>query len=344
MPRPLKTPPAERPASPSIAPPAEPAAGPLSGPTAAALPAHDDLCVFTVVARRASFAAAAAELGVSPAYVSKRIRLLEQTLGTALLLRTTRRVSVTEAGEQVYRHAVQVLDELDHLLQAVGRTRHEPRGLLRVCSSFGFGRRMVAPAISALVERHPGLAVRFEVLDHLVDPAAEGFDLDVRVGDEIAPHLIARRLMDNHRVLCAAPAYLARAGTPRTPEDLAQHACLVIKERDHPFGVWRLQGPGGAAATAKVTGPLSTNHGEVGVQWALDGRGIVLRSWWDVGDAVAAGRLQVVLPGWHQVAGVWAVTPQRLASSAKVRVAVEFLQGWLAQALPASAVSTLRPQ
>lgn len=294
------------------------------------LPAHDDLRVFTVVARRASFSAAAQELGVSPAYVTKRIRLLEQALGTPLLLRTTRRVSVTEAGERVYRHALQVLDELDLLVQAAGRSREEPRGLLRLCSSFGFGRRVVAPAISALVEKHPALAVRFEVLDHLVDPAAEGFDLDVRVGDDIAPHLIAHRLLDNHRVLCAAPAYLARAGgAPRSPQDLAQHACLVVKERDHPFGVWRLQGPGGASATAKVTGPLSTNHGEVGVQWALDGRGIVLRSVWDVGDALRNGRLQQVLPGWQQPASVWAVTPQRLAESAKVRVVVGFLREWL---------------
>ncbi len=302
-------------------------------PLPSGLPAHEDLRVFTVVARRASFSAAAQELGVSPAYVTKRIRLLEQALGTPLLLRTTRRVSVTEAGERVYRHAQQVLDELDLLVQAVGQARELPRGLLRVCSSFGFGRRVVAPALSALAEAHPALAVRFEVLDRLVDPAAEGYDLDVRVGDDIAPHLIAHRLMDNHRVLCAAPAYLARAGgAPRSPQDLAQHACLVIKERDHPFGVWRLQGPGGASATAKVTGPLSTNHGEVGVQWALDGRGIVLRSVWDVGDALRDGRLQQVLPGWHQAASVWAVTPQRLAESAKVRVAVGFLRGWLGRA------------
>lgn len=315
---------------------AEPApAGPVS------LPSHDDLRVFTVVARRAGFSAAAEELGVSPAYVTKRIRLLEQALGTPLLLRTTRRVTVTEAGERVYGHALQVLDELDHLVQAVGHAREQPRGLLRVCSSFGFGRRRVAPAISALVEQHPGLQVRFEVFDRLVDPVAEGYDLDVRVGDEIAPNLIAHKLLDNHRVLCAAPAYLAKvaktSGPPRTPADLSQHACLVIKERDHPFGVWRLQGPGGASATAKVTGPLSTNHGEVGVQWALDGRGIVLRSWWDIAEHVAAGELQVLLPGWHQAASVWAVTPQRLANSAKVRVAVAFLREWLQRTVRATA-------
>lgn len=293
-------------------------------------PATEDLRVFTVVARRASFSAAAHELGVSPAYVSKRIRLLEQALGTPLLTRTTRRVTVTEAGEDVYRHALQVLEAMDQLVQAAGSSRREPRGLLRVCSSLGFGRRVVAPALSALVQQHPGLSVRFEVLDRLVDPAAEGFDLDVRIGDEIAPHLVAHRLQDNHRLLCAAPAYLARAGQPRTPQDLAQHDCLVIKERDHPFGVWRLQGPGSATASVKVTGPLSTNHGEVALQWALEGRGVVLRSQWDVAEDLRAGRLQTLLPAWQQPAAVWAVTPQRPAQSAKVRVAVQFLRQWLA--------------
>ncbi len=193
--------------------------------------------------------------------------------------------------------------------------------------SFGFGRRVVAPALSRLVERHPGLQVRLEVFDRLVDVAGEGFDLDIRVGDEIAPHLIARRLADNHRVLCAAPAYLVRKGAPRTVADLASHDCLVIKERDHPFGVWRLRS-GAVDETVKVRGPLSANNGEMAVQWAADGRGIVLRSLWDVGPELASRRLVRVLPDWQQEANIWAVYPTRLERSAKVRVGVEFLQEW----------------
>ena len=183
----------------------------------------------------------------------------------------------------------------------------------------------MAPALSRLVEQHPGLQVRLEVFDRLVDVAGEGFDLDVRVGDEIAPHLIARRLADNHRVLCAAPAYLQRKGAPRTVADLAAHDCLVIKERDHPFGVWRLRS-GAQEESVKVRGPLSANNGEMAVQWAVDGRGIVLRSLWDVGAQLQAGRLVQVLPQWQQEANVWAVYPTRLERSAKVRVCVEFLR------------------
>ncbi|MDD2546803.1 MAG: LysR substrate-binding domain-containing protein [Burkholderiaceae bacterium] len=302
-------------------------------------PAPDDLRVFTVVVRKSSFAAAAQALEASPAFVSKRIRLLEQALGVKLLHRTTRRVVVTEEGERVFHWAQRILDDMDQLLQEVSITRREPRGLLRVSCSFGFGRKVVAPALSRLVERHPGLQVRLEVFDRLVDVAAEGFDLDVRVGDEIAPHLIARRLASNHRVLCAAPRYLERRGLPRSLGEISAHDCLVIKERDHPFGVWRLRA-GALEETVKVTGPLSANNGEMAVQWAVDGHGIVLRSWWDVREHLEAGRLVAVLPEWRQEANIWAVYPTRLNRSAKVRVCVEYLQGvfqavWPAQA-PAS--------
>lgn len=293
------------------------------------LPDNEDLRVFTVVVRKSSFAAAAEELGSSPAYVSKRIRLLEQVLGVRLLHRTTRRVAVTEDGERVFHWAQRVLDDVDHLMQEVAVTRQTPRGSLRISSSFGFGRQVVAPLVSQLVERYPGLQVRFEVFDRLVDVASEGFDLDVRVGDDIAPHLIARRLADNHRILCAAPAYLQRRGTPRHLQDLSQHDCLVIKERDHPFGVWRLHA-GAQEDTVKVTGPLSSNHGEIVVRWALDGRGVLLRSIWDVAPWLQSGELVQVLPDWRQEANIWAVYPSRLSNSAKVRVCVEFLQAQLA--------------
>lgn len=289
---------------------------------------NDDLRVFCVVVRKASFVAAADDLGASAAYVSKRIRLLETQLGTRLLHRTTRRVALTDEGERVYRWAQCILDDVDQLLQEVGGTRAQARGPLRVCSSFGFGQQVVAPALGALVEQHPALQVRLELFDRLVDVAAEGFDLDVRVGNDIAPHLIARQLAPNHRVLCAAPAYLAARGTPRSPQELAGHDCLPIKERDHPFGVWRLLCDG-QEQTVKVSGKLSSNHGEVALRWALDGRGIVLRSVWQVASLLASGQLVQVLPGCTQPADIWAVYPVRLERSAKLRVAVEFLCRWM---------------
>jgi LysR family transcriptional activator of dmlA len=291
-------------------------------------PIPEDLRVFSAVVRKSSFSGAAEELGVSPAYVSKRVRILETILNTKPFHRTTRRVVVTEEGERVYHWALKILDDVDHLIEEIGVTRKVPRGSLRVCSSFGFGRRVVAPALSELSAKYPLLQVRFEVFDRLVDVASEGFDLDVRVGDEIAPHLIAKRLASNHRVLCAAPSYLKKRGTPRALSDLAMHDCLIIKERDHPFGVWRLR-HGKQEETIKVRGPLSSNNGEMVVQWAVDGRGVALRSTWDVGPLIQEGKLVHILPEYTQEANVWAVYPSRLNTSAKVRVCVSFLEQFL---------------
>lgn len=284
-----------------------------------------DLRVFVTVVRKGSFAGAARELGMSAAYVSKRIGVLEEALGVRLFQRTTRRIVISAEGERAFGRARAILESLDELVDEVSEQQRAPSGRVRICSSFGFGRRVVAPAIAALVRQYPALQIRFEVFDRLVDPVAEGFDLDVRIGDEIAPQLIARRLMVNHRILCAAPSYVTRHGTPRVLADLAAHQCLVIKERDHPFGVWRLRGRGGDE-TVKVSGALSTNHGEVAVRWAIEGAGIVLRSRWDAQPHLDAGTLVQVLPEYTQEANVWAVYPQRLGASAKVRVCVEFLE------------------
>ncbi|HBR3145524.1 TPA: LysR family transcriptional regulator [Klebsiella pneumoniae] len=297
------------------------------------LPLLNDLRVFMLVARRAGFAAAAEELGVSPAFVSKRVSLLEQTLNVMLLHRTTRRVTITEEWERIYEWAQRILQDVDEMMDELSDVRQVPQGTLRIISSFGFGRRVVAPALSALALQYPQLELRFDVQDRLVDLVNEGVDLDIRVGDDIAPNLIARQLAANHRVLCASPQFLARHASPKQLSDLAALPCLVIKERDHPFGVWQLHSKEGQHAI-KVTGPLSSNHGEIVHQWCLDGQGIALRSWWDVRENIASGHLVQVLPDYWQPANVWAVYVSRLATSAKIRTTVEFLRHYFQQHYP----------
>jgi LysR family transcriptional activator of dmlA len=289
---------------------------------------HADLQVFVTVVRKGSFVAASEELGMSPAYVSKRIGILEAQLDTRLFQRTTRRVVITDGGEQVHARAQAILEQLDDLVDEASERRRQPSGTVRICSSFGFGRKLVAPAIAELLAANPALKIRFEVFDRLVDIVEEGFDLDVRVGDGIPPSLIARRLMDNRRILCAAPGYLSRHGEPASLQELGGHQCLPIKERDHPFGVWRLRGRNGEE-TVKVSGALSTNHGEIALRWATEGAGIVLRSQWDAQPYLASGALVHILPDYSQEANVWAVYPQRLAGSGKLRVCVEFLERYL---------------
>lgn len=289
------------------------------------LPPLEDLRLFCAVARNRSFLATAKELGVSPACVSKRIALLEEVLKVRLLHRTTRRVGLNEDGAAVLQWAQRILEDAQQMAEAVSAARTAPRGLLRISASAGFGRKRIAPALSRLALAHPALRIHLELLSRPVDLIAEGFDLDLRIGGESDPDLIVRRIADNARVLCAAPAYAARCGLPAELGDLERHACIVVRERDQSFGVWNLQGPRGAE-TVRVSGPLSCSNGEVARQWALDGHGIILRSTWDVAEDLEAGRLARVLPDHRQDAPVCAVYPLRLTESAKVRVCVEYLQ------------------
>nr|WP_232540026.1 LysR family transcriptional regulator [Azohydromonas aeria] len=290
----------------------------------------DDLRVFCVAARRASFAATAQELGASPAYVSKRIAILEEALGVRLFHRTARRVSVTEEGEAVYRQAQQVLEGVDRMAETVAAGREAPRGLLRISTGFRLGRRHVAPVLSLLSKRYPELDVWLEVVDRRVDLIAEDIDIDIRVGEVQEPHLVAHRIAPAFRGLYAAPAYLERHGHPRTLADLAQHECLVLRERDLAFGVWRLTGPNGLE-TVKVSGALASNNADIVRVWAREGLGLVMASDWDVAANLAAGELVRVLPAWSQPADVWGVTPVRSSQSAKVRVCLAFLQEQLTQ-------------
>ena len=293
-------------------------------------PLLEDLAIFCVVVRKQGFAAAALELAVSNALVSKRIAMLEKTLQVRLLHRTTRKVALTDHGAVVHQWAQRLLEDLAGLEDAISQKGSAPRGLLRLCTSSGFGRNRVAPAVSRLALAYPELEIQLELLDRPVDLVAEGFHLDIRVGQVREQHLIARRIAANARVLCAAPAYLERHGAPRRLADLADHKCIVIRERDQDVGRWKLGGPQGVE-TVRVGGPLATNNGELVHQWGIDGHGIILRSIWDVGPSLADGRLVRVLPDYSQQADVWAIYPTRLSMSANVRVCVQFLEAWLAR-------------
>ena len=283
-----------------------------------------DLRVFCCVARRSSFVAAAQELGISTAYVSKRVAGLEQRLGVTLFHRTTRRVRISDQGELAYAWARKILDDVDAMTLELSDTRSAPSGPLRVCTSLRLGRNHVAPALSLLGKQFPQLDIWLELVDRQVDLIAEGIDIDIRVGEVSEPHLIAHRIVASERILCAAPDYLAQRGAPTSPAELAQHDCLLFRERGQAFGVWRLDGPGGAESV-KVSGPVGSNHSDVVRGWALDGYGIIMLSNWDVAAELRNGRVRRVLPAWSQAADVWAVTPARLANTAKVRFAIEFL-------------------
>lgn len=288
-----------------------------------------DLGFFSALAACGSLSAAARELGISTPAVSKRLSLMETRLGVTLVNRTTRRMSLTPEGELYVAHARRILGEIDDMAQLLGGAKGEAQGLLRVNATLGFGRSHVAPLISKFVRKHPQVEVQLQLSVNPPPLTDDAFDVCVRFGAPPESRVIARRIASNRRLLCASPAYLARAGQPRVPNDLAHHRCIGIRQGDEAYGMWRLSTGRGAAQrteAVKTRGALSTNDGEIAVNWALDGHGILMRAEWDIARYLRSGRLVQVLANYRTPdADIYAVYPQRHQLSARVRTFVDFI-------------------
>ena len=281
--------------------------------------------VFVKVVDSQSFAAAAREMGLSPAMVSKHVQALEERLGARLINRTTRRLSLTEAGRGYYERARQVLADLDDADRAASDLQAAPRGLLRMNAPFSFGIRHVAPLVDAYLATYPEVGVDVTLSDRYIDLLAEGVDLALRIGRLADSSLIARRLAPIRFALCAAPRYLERHGRPETPEDLSRHSCLLYTYASS-VGEWRFIGPDGRDRVVRVTGPLLANNGDVLITAALDGLGITLAPTFMAGEHVQSRRLVTLLPGYvaPEVA-LYVVYPPGRHLSAKLRSFVDFL-------------------
>ncbi len=287
-------------------------------------PSLEDLRIFSVLVKTESVSAAAAELEVSAAYISKRLKQLESKLGVRLVHRTKRKLILTGVGSTLSEWGQRVLDSTEDLMDAIHLDKIVPKGMLRVCSSSGFGRNFVGPALSKLAKMYPDLEIQLDLLDRKIDLIHEGFHLDVRLGHIDEPDLVSKKLAKNHRILCASPSYLADHGTPTQLSDLMRHRCLVIHERDQQHGRWILEGEG-EKHSLKLKGVLSSNNGETVKQWTVDGHGISLRSTWDINPMIRAGQLVRILPQYFQGADVYAIYSSKLSSSAKLRICVDFL-------------------
>ena len=200
-----------------------------------------DLSFFVLLARLGNLSAAAQQLGVTPPTVSKRLAALERRLGVRLLHRTTRRVSLSAEGEAYLGEGSRLLGELQVLEQTIAGSRATPRGLLRVHGTLGFGRRHLAPALSAFAREHAEVEVQLTLGDRPVNLVEQGLDVAVTLGGLPDARLTARRLASNHRLLCASPRYLRQAGEPARPAELAGHQCIVLRESDETFGTWHLR-------------------------------------------------------------------------------------------------------
>lgn len=284
-----------------------------------------DLTLVASIARCGSLTATAQELGVTTPAISRRLAALEQRLGVALFARTTRTLALTPEGERYLQAARRILDDIGELERSLRGSHAEPQGLLRVNATFGFGRRHIAPAIALFAARHPQLSVQLSLTERMPAPGEGSFDVSIRFGPPPDARLCAQRIVHNRRILCAAPAYLQQAAPIRQPQDLSRQQCLFVRENDAVYGQWQLQCDG-QQQRVRVSGRLSANDGESVVGWALAGHGVMLRSEWDVGAALADGRLQRVLPQWQGTpADIYALYPPALTLSARVRLFVDFL-------------------
>lgn len=285
------------------------------------------MAVFTGVVEAESFSAAARDLGISKSAVSKQVSRLEDELGVRLLNRTTRRLSLTEAGAAYLEGCRRALAEAEAAEAAVTHLAAAPRGVLRVNAGMSFGIRHVGPALPDFMTRYPELSVELDLNDRFVDLVDEGYDLAVRIARLEESSLIARRLAPSRRVLCAAPSYLERRGAPVGLDDLRNHDCLLYAYQtsgDH----WRFWGPGGERQV-RVRGRLRVNNGDALAQAAIGGLGIALLPSFICGEDLRAGRLVQLLPEWNERsdAAVFAVFAASRNLSLKVRVFVDFLAG-----------------
>jgi len=252
------------------------------------MPNLEDIRVFLTAATAGGFSAAAEKLNTSPAYVSKRIAVLERLLDASLFLRSARKVTLTLEGKIAVEWSERLLDTMDQMSVAIHQEQGMPKGRLRIVTSTGFG--------STCISR-----------------------------GELPQHTIAKRLASNYRVLCASPSYIQQHGRPKVIDDLKRHQCIGIRERDKSAGSWRLQNAD-KIKTIKLPVGLMTNNGFVAKHWCLQGHGIMLRSAWNIREELKTGTLVHVLPEFKQPANIDAIYTARLETSAKMRVCVNYFE------------------
>lgn len=287
--------------------------------------ALDEIVAFTTAARRQGFARAAKELGLDPSLLSRRIRRLEEALGVRLFVRTTRKISLTEAGERYLSRVGDVLEQLEAAGREAAELAAQPQGVLRVSLPISFGQRVVAPMVAGFVEAHPRIHLDLSFTNRRVDLVAEGYDLAIRMGIPRSSSLSMRRIGSYQEILIAASAYLSRMGEPRTPADLAGHRCLNFTGNAH-WPDWHLS-DGDTTVRLRPEGPVTSDSSEVLITAAIDGCGIALTPDWMAVDALEAGTLVRILPHWRGVSAglIQGLLPPGRMLPAKTRVFLDYV-------------------
>lgn len=282
--------------------------------------------VFAKVVEQGGFARAGAALDISNAVVTRHVADLEDHLGTRLLNRTTRKLSLTETGQAYLERVRQILQEIDDADAMASSLSKKPTGTLRIYSHVGFGQFQLARLLPEYARDYPDVTLDVTLSDRTVDLVEESFDVGVFIGvQQFDAGMIARKLCNSQITLCASPDYIKQHGAPSTPKDISEHACLNFafeQLRSH----WPLEGPGGETVNVQVTSKVTSNNGDLLRQCALAGMGIVIRPSYAVGDDLSSGRLVRLLPNHHMgQMPITMVYPSRRLLSAKVRGFVDFM-------------------
>ncbi len=285
-----------------------------------------DIRFLLTIQRNGSLIAAARTLGLTPSAVSQRLQQLEKKLGTRLVDRTARKLSFTEEGTLLCLRGSELVQQLDTLLEDL-RIRHGGLvGTLKVNAPLGFGRRYLAPVIADFQQENPDVDVALTLSDQPLTEAADRFDVVVHIGELRASNLVGHAVAPNARFVCASPAFVKRFGNPDTPDDLAQLPCIVLRENNEDVSLWHFS-KGKTSRSVRVASKLSCNDGDVIRRWACEGRGIILRSEWDVADDIRRGALVRLLPAWKAPdANVIALTHNRTGLPRRTRDFMQYLQ------------------
>jgi len=283
------------------------------------------MMIFARTVEEGSFSKAARSMDLTPSSVSRQVSHLEDRLGARLLNRTTRRLSLTEAGRVYYEHCARITANIDEADEAVNSLQSAVRGILRVTATVAFARTQVVPLIPPFLERHSELELELEMTDRHVDLVEEGIDVAIRLSEQIdEPSLVARMLAPNKRIVCASPSYLAAHGTPHRPDDLLHHNCLFLYTVAK-FNEWEFEGPDGSQVI-NVSGRFRANNADALTEAALAGMGIVRLSNFIVSEHIRAGRLVALLPDYvHEKAAFYVLYPHRRNLAPKVRSFVDYL-------------------
>ena len=281
---------------------------------------------FVAVSTKGSLTAAAHAEGVAPAVIGRRIDALEARLGVKLLVRTTRRITLTHEGSAFLEDCQRLLADLASAEASVTEGGVKASGHLRITAPAGFGRRHVAPLVPAFMRAHPDVSLSLNLSDRVVDIVNEGVDCAIRVGDMPDSSLVSVRLADNRRLCVATPEYLARAGLPAAPMDLMKHQCLTLSSDASQTRGWAFT-VNGEVTHLRPSGRLDCSDGQVLHEWCLGGLGIAWRSTWEVENDVASGRLQVVLEDFAAPPnGIYAVFPSAKHLPLRVRLWIDFIK------------------